>query len=646
MLTKFFLPLFVSALFCTGLSAQPQFSPLDSPVVQPKNGLHHHYNNCAVAFSADGSRMVMGAYLNDTVYTYHWQNGTWKPLETVLKGAKRDDYGFALALSADGQRLAVGAPGQSNQVRLYEWVSNDWVPMGTPITAPEQIKDIFFGGVLALSPNGQYLAVALPYQYVRSYAHRATNYHSLLIVYHWTGSNWVEHSRISESHLYHSRRCLSFSTDGQRLAIGDQLYTDASLLEGNEQAHQAGKVQVYEWQIDRWNPIGPAIQGQHNKHHLGSSVALSADGNRLAVGAYGDGGPEGSVDVKDPQTKMGQVQLYAYKSGHWTPLGKPIEGKKHYDELGVSVSLSAKGDRVAVNAFNRDKEGSKAGYAQVHEWNGQAWQPMGTPLDAYDTSHCRGYVVALSASGNRVSVAVERHHRKPGFVQTYGICNTNQTIEHMACESSTWPLNGQTYTQDTTVVHVAGQTTLGCDSTVTLELTILKPTTLYITTSQPYLWRGQRYTHSGTYTVLESAASSCELLHTLHLDIVPPLSTRPLATLATPSSIANPTSVSPLPIPSPTTKETPPFVTPASSNNQFRLQPNPAQNQTTLVLYQALESNAQVFLHQLNGSLLAEYQLPKGQTQLHLPVKNLPVGVYLVQLVHPQGQSTQKLVVE
>ena len=96
------------------------------------------------------------------------------------------------------------------------------------------------------------------------------------------------------------------------------------------------------------------------------------------------------------------------------------------------------------------------------------------------------------------------------------------SISHTACDSYTWPANGQTYTASTTASKTfAGGSAAGCDSTVTLHLTINHGThnaeTQSATTS--YTWHGNTYTASGIYVYTYTNASGCPSADTLHLTI-------------------------------------------------------------------------------------------------------------------------------
>ena len=90
------------------------------------------------------------------------------------------------------------------------------------------------------------------------------------------------------------------------------------------------------------------------------------------------------------------------------------------------------------------------------------------------------------------------------------------------CGAYTWAVNGQNYTQSgiytETIANAAG-----CDSTITLNLTIKDATSSSETVSQcgPYTWavNGQNYTQSGTYTEVIANAAGCDSTITLNLTI-------------------------------------------------------------------------------------------------------------------------------
>jgi hypothetical protein len=98
---------------------------------------------------------------------------------------------------------------------------------------------------------------------------------------------------------------------------------------------------------------------------------------------------------------------------------------------------------------------------------------------------------------------------------------TTNTITESACSS--YSLNGQTYSQSGTYTQVITNAA-GCDSTITLNLTINQPTTSTITQSacSSYSLNGQTYTQSGTYTQVRTNVAGCDSTITLNLTINQP----------------------------------------------------------------------------------------------------------------------------
>lgn len=95
--------------------------------------------------------------------------------------------------------------------------------------------------------------------------------------------------------------------------------------------------------------------------------------------------------------------------------------------------------------------------------------------------------------------------------------------EHEACESYTW--HGETYTESGEYSWM-GQTIHGCDSLVTLRLSIWNNTAEETAVScDSYQWNDQTYTESGDYVWHGQNIHGCDSAVTLHLTINPSKST-------------------------------------------------------------------------------------------------------------------------
>ena len=176
---------------------------------------------------------------------------------------------------------------------------------------------------------------------------------------------------------------VSLSSDGSRLAIG------APGNDGNGTG--SGHVRVYQWSGTAWTQLGTDIDGEAAGDDSGSAVSLSSDGNRLAIGATGNDG-NGNLS--------GHVRVYEWSGMSWTQLGSDIDGEAAGDEVGLTVSLSSDGNRLAIGApYNN----ANSGHVRVFEWSDSTWTQLGTDIDAEAAADYSGFSVSLSSEGNRLA---------------------------------------------------------------------------------------------------------------------------------------------------------------------------------------------------------------------------------------------------
>ncbi|MGK4566906.1 T9SS type A sorting domain-containing protein [Flavobacterium sp. 3HN19-14] len=101
---------------------------------------------------------------------------------------------------------------------------------------------------------------------------------------------------------------------------------------------------------------GEDLKGNAAGDHFGDSVALSANGNLLAVGAsLADAG--GFVD-------SGEVRLFQNSGGTWSQIGNSLSGGGNFDNFGNSISLSSMGNKLTIGAYRIG-----AGYARVYDFS-------------------------------------------------------------------------------------------------------------------------------------------------------------------------------------------------------------------------------------------------------------------------------------
>lgn len=367
----------------------------------------YDWSGFSVDLSSHGRRLAVGARQNDNpsgsgaghVRVFEWDpvSETWTQLGDDIDGeAAGDQSGYSVALSSDGTRLAVGAPGNDDggtfagHARVFEWDggTSSWIQLGADIDGLSSYDNL--GCSVALSSDGSRLAVgALGFDGVGTDSGQAR-------VYEWSSgsSSWILVGSAIGGEAAGDQAGLSvaLSSDGSRVAIG------APLNDGT--AADAGQARVFEWDggSSSWVQVGSDIDGESGGDYA-SIVALSADGFRVAVGAYNNSGAG---------TYAGHVRVFEWLSGpaDWVQLGPDIDGEGANDHSGSSVAVSSSGLRVAVGAPSNDNaSGGNSGHVRVFDWNDAtaSWTQVFLDIDGEAADDQSGFSVALTANGSRLA---------------------------------------------------------------------------------------------------------------------------------------------------------------------------------------------------------------------------------------------------
>ncbi|NQZ48229.1 MAG: HYR domain-containing protein, partial [Erythrobacter sp.] len=250
----------------------------------------------SVSMNADGSRLAVGATLNSGdsgyVQVYTWDGTTWVQLGASIPSEELDgSFNISVSISADGSRLVIGKTVQyssetySNNVQVYAWNGSNWIQMGSDIGNESPVDSwAGFGYSVSMSADGLRLAIGAPDD------NNPVSANGYVQVYTWDGSNWVQLGSdiIGEAESDYSGVSVSISADGSRLAIGAELNADGR-----------GHVRVYTWDGNNWIQLGADIDGEALYDFSGRTIDMNADGSRLAIGADSDdnGSMSGHVRV-------------------------------------------------------------------------------------------------------------------------------------------------------------------------------------------------------------------------------------------------------------------------------------------------------------------------------------------------------------
>lgn len=354
--------------------------------------------------TVDCSNGNSGAFIldiNNTIKTLLYYNNAWTiesspdnitsffPL--IQQGAKlvgttsvgTTYQGYAVALSADGNTLAVGGPQDASgtgavwifvrtngntwtqQARL---VSTDWIGV------PQQ------GSSVALSSDGNTLAFGGPQNNPTGGAWIFTR----------SGSTWSQQQNVligtGATGTSNQGASVALSSDGNTVAIG-----------GPNDNTNVGATWVFTRTGGVWTQQGAKIVGASGvgTSGQGSSVTLSSDGNTLGIGGPNDNNGAGATWV------------FTRTSGSWSQqarlIGTGATGSPAARQ-GISLSMAANGNTLAVGGW---QDNSGAGATWVFTRSSGSWTQQGAKIigtGATGTASAQGSGVALSSDGNTLVV--------------------------------------------------------------------------------------------------------------------------------------------------------------------------------------------------------------------------------------------------
>ncbi len=290
-------------------------------------------------------------------------SGEWTQIgEDIYGDEGNDDFGRNIALSSDGNIIAIGAPfndnngNNSGHVKVYENISGVWTQLGSDIEGENELDRSGWG--VSLSSDGLSVAIGSTFN----------SNGGQVRVFRFQSGNWIqvgEHIEANTDGAWFGRR-VSLSSDGSALAIGSPFHVSGGAAKG--------LVQVYEEISGNWVQKGQNITGEFDDDLLGYDVSLSANATVLAVA------------VPAPLTSDGfnRVKIYQFQSGSWVQVGNDINGVEADEQFGASIALSPDGSTVVVGVPDSDENGANTGAARVFDVSGilniQDYEPGGVSI--------------------------------------------------------------------------------------------------------------------------------------------------------------------------------------------------------------------------------------------------------------------------
>lgn len=341
----------------------------------------------SVSLSANGRYLAVGAPgyeasngNSGSVYVFIRHGGTWQQ-QALLEAStpqQGDGFGTSLALSAEGDTLAVGAPGEGNPlsvggtVHVFTRGGGSWrLSQGVTASAPDLGDQ--FGARVALSGDGNTLAVGAPSESGDANTINGPDNNNLrrsgaAYVFTRAAGTWTQQAYVKASNpdaFDNFGRTLALSTDGQTLAVGAPNEASAAKGTGGDQqdnsAYASGAVYVFSRHQDTWSQQA-YVKASNTRETawFGGAIALSADGRVMAVGSHFESSAATGIDGDQDNTaadRSGAVYLFARQGTQWDQtryIKASNTGER--DLFGYSVALSEDGNTLAVGALSEDSD--------------------------------------------------------------------------------------------------------------------------------------------------------------------------------------------------------------------------------------------------------------------------------------------------
>ena len=345
--------------------------------------------------------------------------------------------GHGLALSGDGNTLAVGAPyessaakginGDQNDTSLYSSgavylfirANNAWTQQAY-IKASNPGQGARFGHVVSLSRDGNTLAVSAVFEASAAKGidgdqnDKSIPQAGAVYIFTRSGATWNQQAYIKASNTGEKGTAnipdegdqfgfsIALSADGNTLAAGaiseDSAATGINGDQNDNSKQSAGAAYVFTRAGTKWTQQAYVKASNTGAMDLfGYAVGLSADGNTLAVSAYDEGSSAREINGVMDRGRRGSGAIYVFTRTGTNPSQQTwaqtaylkASNAENGDSLGYDMAISQDGNTIVGGAGDEDcfaaginpaekcdndyKTDTSTGAAYVFVRNGGSW---------------------------------------------------------------------------------------------------------------------------------------------------------------------------------------------------------------------------------------------------------------------------------
>jgi len=535
----------------------------------------------SIDLSSNGNIIAIAGWNNDGqgmdaghVRVFENIDGNWTQVGEDIDGNEGEKKGYAVSLNAAGDVVALSTPYVNNntgKVSIYRNIDGTWIQLGNDIVG---MSEYAYGGVfIDLSPDGNQIVVS---------NHRDFGY---IRIYEYQENDWTMAAEIT-GRLYNEQLGgygLKFNDDASILAAQSSVYAMVRVFAKNDQDDWAqigdsipdapssfslsadgtnvasgssawfGTVKAFKYENNSWGQNGNDMGGWFTGTGYGSTVCISSDGTTLLVSAPGD------------NFSTGTVRTYALNDGEWLQKCDDLSGEAQSDNFGTKLCLSSDNSILAVSAPGNDGNGVDAGHVRIFKY-----QPC-----SYEIT---------------------------------------EVIDSVCDNDLPYVLGTQTLNDAGTYTEVF-EASNGCDSTVTLTLTVKESYDIEINDTipageLPYPFGSQMLNDFGTYSETFTSHLGCD--STVVLNLIEEAA-----------------------------QNTPEL--PGSDPVSIEIYPNPSKGIVTIDLSYRTNDNINVKIYNITGKELFQREFQPTE-KLQLDLSEQVKGVYTILVQTSKKRHYRKLI--
>lgn len=356
---------------------------IDGQTANEQSGTSSKLNDDGTVLVVSAPRALDNGIMKGKVRVFERNGSSWIQKGIDITGSNvGDTFGNTVAISANGNIIIIGAPGNlspdylsptgpTGYARIFEWNGSNWAQKGSDILG-SAANDVT-GNTVSINANGNSIGVSIPGFDGANGANCGA-----IRNFEWNGTAWIQKGSDilgPTANTYLGVHALN--SNGNIIAIGN-----AGDITGGS---NAGSVKVFEFNGSTWIQKGNTVLGNNSvlQGH-GSTLAIDNTGTNFITGGY-----------SFTNGALGFIKAYTWNGTSWIPKGATLPGTSGSDFFGTEVDISQDGSIIAASSLT-----ALNGYVRVFKFVGSSWTQQGADILGETAGDQFGRSLSLSANGS------------------------------------------------------------------------------------------------------------------------------------------------------------------------------------------------------------------------------------------------------